>query len=83
MNKELLLTSLKRGLVAGAMAAVGGSAWILLRSGTDNFIFPLIAGIAIFMRPPCCFISRGGRADAEARRLRLHHGLPCARVLSE
>ena len=59
MNKELLLASLKRGLVAGAMAAVGGSAWILLSSGTDNFIFPLIAGIAIFYAATMLFYFQG------------------------
>jgi hypothetical protein len=41
------------------MAAVGGSAWMILSSGTDNFIFPLIAGIAIFYAATMLFYFQG------------------------
>lgn len=59
MNKELLLASLKRGFAAGVLAVVGGSAWILLTGGTDKFIFPVIAGIAIFYAATMLFYFQG------------------------
>jgi hypothetical protein len=59
MNKVLLLASLKRGLAAGIMAAVGGSAWILLSGETHNLVFPVIAGIAIFYAATMLFYFQG------------------------
>ena len=47
MNKALLFASLKKGCVAGAMAAIGGVVWLWLTGETENFILPVIAGIAI------------------------------------
>ncbi|MEE4153773.1 MAG: hypothetical protein V2I27_06410 [Erythrobacter sp.] len=62
MNKELLVASLKRGVAAGLMAAAGASAWILLSGRTDYFIFPVIAGIAIFYAATMLFYFEGRKS---------------------
>ena len=47
MNKPLAIASLKRGLIAGAVAVLGGLAWQGLVSDSGINILPFLAGVGV------------------------------------